>query len=68
MKSKLFVVEVQLWHESFGGYDHKDGTKTYQVFAINEESAKKKVLKESQKNRCGWTTIISVHQITDILS
>ena len=39
MKNKRFIVTMQLWHESFGGYNHRDGEKTIEVLAKNEESA-----------------------------
>ena len=52
---KKFIVTIELSHESFGGYDHKDGTETYEVDARNEASARKKAMKLSKNKGGGYS-------------
>lgn len=47
---KTFKVTVAFSHESFGGYNHKDGTSDYFVQAKNSKSAKNKVKKYLSRN------------------
>ena len=42
---KKFKVGLALGHESYNGYDHKDGVHEYTVEARNSESAIKKAKK-----------------------
>jgi hypothetical protein len=46
---KKFHVRVALSHESFGGFDHKDGVDIFVVDAKDKKSAEKKALAESKK-------------------
>jgi len=46
---KTFIVTIQLSHESYNGYDHKDGHLNYEVKARNADSARNKAKKLAKK-------------------
>ncbi len=46
---KQFHVKIQYSHESYGGFDHKDGIEGFLVKARDEKSARKKALAEADK-------------------
>lgn len=52
---KTYVVEVEWFRESFGGYDHRDGTETLKIQARNDDSAEKKARKQLNKDSEGWS-------------
>jgi hypothetical protein len=57
MKSRLktYIVTVNCFHESFGGYDHNDGDEKFTVSALNRESAGKKALKAAYAQGGGYS-------------
>lgn len=56
---KDYIVTIKYSHESFNGYDHNDGTKDFEVKAINRKVAGKKALKLAQKEGGGYCREIS---------
>ena len=56
MKSRLkdYFVTVEYSHESARGYDHNDGSKIFEVKAINKRVAGKKGMKLANKTRGGY--------------
>ena len=61
---KNFIVEIEFSHESFGGYDHKDGTRQYEVKAKTADSARNKALKLARKGAGAYDTrVISVFRV-----
>ena len=52
---KTYTVKIELSHESFNGYDHKDGIETYEVPARNEDSAERKAMKLSRDKGGGYS-------------
>ncbi len=59
---KTYTVTVELSHESFGGYDHKDGRYDYVVTAKDRGDAKKKALKISKSKGGGYChTVVGVN-------
>ena len=61
-RTKPYFVTIEFSHESFGGYEHKDGRKDYTVRALNRESAKKKALILARKGTNCDCTVISVNE------
>jgi hypothetical protein len=55
-----YKITVKLFHESFGGYDHCDGEKTYNIRASNDKAARNKALKKAGKESGGWGRIIEM--------
>ena len=51
---KEFIATVEISHESFGGYTHKDGQETYIVRAKNKTSAVSKVKRHIRKMGGGY--------------
>lgn len=51
---KTFEVEITYGHESYNGYDHRDGMRKYIVNARNYKSAENKAKKlfKSEFNNC----------------
>ena len=50
---KKWEVTLNIGHESYGGYDHKDGDETHLVDALNRTSAVKKAKKRHFKEARG---------------
>lgn len=44
-RCKKFIVTFLIEHESYNGYTHKDGERSFEVEAINSKSAEKKAHK-----------------------
>lgn len=53
-KLKKFAVTIESSHESFNGYDLKDGKEIFEVFAMNRDSAEKKALKLAYSKGGGY--------------
>jgi hypothetical protein len=61
---KTYVVQIQFSHESFGGYEHNDGSEQFEVTARNEKSARTKALKQARQQRRGYESrIISTYLV-----
>ena len=62
-RMKKFRVDFTLNHESFGGYDHCDGVKSFEVEAASSRSAKNKaefLLKKQGGLRGQWISNTSI--------
>lgn len=63
---KTFIVKIQRSHESFGGYDHIDGTEQYEVKASNDKTARNKALKQARKSGGGYEhRVIGIFNLTN---
>ena len=54
-KLKTYKVIVAISHESFGGYDHNDGTEEHTVKASNSEVVGRKALKIAESDGGGYS-------------
>lgn len=66
-RSKKFEIEYELMHESFNGYEHRDGTYKKVIEARDVDSAKNKLKKWFNKeyNSRRWYNIISILEHTN---
>jgi len=60
---KTFKVTLDLFHESFGGHDHRDGSKTLTIKARNNLTVRSKAMKQISREHNGWAHIVSVEEI-----
>ena len=60
---KTFEITLGLYHESFGGSDHFDGTKTLTIEAKNALTVRSKAMKQISRTSSGWAKIISVDEV-----
>lgn len=58
---KTYIVTITHHHESYGGYDHYDGSSHIKVQAINATVAEKKAKVQADKESpVGWNNVRSV--------
>ena len=63
---KTYDVTIAISHESYGGYDHNDGTETHRVKAINRDVAAKKGLRKAEEDSGGYSLRVKeVQNIND---
>ena len=60
---KRFRVRGTKWHESFGGYDHRDGDFDWMIDASSRDVAESKA---HSRVDVGWITISSIEFVANL--